>query len=830
MNAYEVALGALLHDIGKFMLRAMPSSGEPNRVASNSAQPTDPSPGSSGRQPCTANYSVKFINEIIEWLPEGIDRAAVMRLAGGYIHSDDRESRLVAEAEALSEGAEDAGDAAPYDESSLRRARLCSVAAGIGSSGESSRYTFALKPLNDPTALFPVETSAEQDQADAYRKLWETFTGEWKKNRCVEPFRYIARALDVLQRYCWCVPASARGMTDVSLFDHLKSTAAIAVALAGAPEEEVKPFLLVAGDLTGIQKYIFGFKMGAGGLARRLRARSFNVNAFTHSILLRILHRLRLPLTQVILMAGGKFHLLLPNTEEARRCVESVSAEATRWLHGISGGETAAVIASHPCGREELRDFPTALAALHEALREERARAAKPLLIQNGRWEEGAFLFPPMDLRDGLCECCGRQGGHLRKDPDGDEKVICDQCDADEDAGARLLRYRYVAFYEQEPPGGYRTPAGWYRLLHEQQLSTPEARDALLILDVDGGLDQKPVPGDVPVISQVWARHAPKTPDGNLVELKTVAERSHGVAYLGCLKMDVDDLGWMFAHGLRLGGGPGKTSISRVAALSRTLGHFFQHYLEWLLRKQFRDDIYLVYSGGDDILMFGVWNRVFDLARTIREEFRRLTGGNPHWKLSAGVALVQPGVPVLLAAEYAEELLEASKNQQGGDAVPLGFKDLAGPSAVGNGAPAGGSAGGSAKDRMTALGTVLRWPAFNEAMKEAVRLREWLENGVLNTARARRLLWAAGRYRGFQQTRDTGYLDYVPMMVYDLRRNWTERKDSDEEQKKAMREAKAWAAGLVAAPDASGMGRLRFVTEFALYGIRPSGGSREEND
>lgn len=162
--------------------------------------------------------------------------------------------------------------------------------------------------------------------------------------------------------------------------------------------------------------------------------------------------------------------------------------------------------------------------------------------------------------------------------------------------------------------------------------------------------------------------------------------------------MDVDDLGWMFAQGLRSGGG--RVSLARVAALSRLLDYFFRACLERLLRQEF-PDVYWSIPEGMTFWPWGPWDRMFWLARRIREDFRRVTGGNPHWKLSAGVALVQPGVPVLLAAEQAEELLEASKQAAGGDAQPCEPDAAKGSGdAVVDSAPE--------KDRITAFRTVMR--------------------------------------------------------------------------------------------------------------------------
>jgi CRISPR-associated protein Csm1 len=823
VNTYEIALGALLHDIGKFMQRAhAPEEGlgeQSKRMADYLC------PQWEGRQ---THRHVLYTNEFTErlaFLPQDINRSNVANLASYHHRPDTPEQTVIRDGDWLSSGMDRQPDSedTPGGPARFRFVRLRSVATAIGPQGPSlaANTGFPLQPL-DAEAAFPKTRLPDADLTADYRRLWDSFVQAWSANQCEDPAGFIARALGVLERYTWCIPSATNVLPDISLYDHLKTTAAIAVALFNAPTEASEPFLLAAGDLTGIQKYIFGFKMGAGGLARRLRARSLNVAAYSQSVVLRILDKLDMPLTQVILMAGGKFHLLLPNKPETRACLEEAAGQASEWLMGVSAGEVALALAYIPCARQDLesqkpapaqagdrphvscaddesKGFPATLARLHQKFGEERLRAGRGRLVINGAWNEDAFVLDPLDVEGGLCDCCGKRGGRARENENGNTTTICEQCDDDEKVGARFPKCRYIAFFTNDS-GEHPTPAGSYTLYSEDQLARTQPARAAMVLDLDALVeDQFP---RLPLLGQVWARHAPKNDDGSLWDFEEIAEKADGVKSLAYLKLDVDDLGWLFAQGLK-GESRDHTSISRTATLSRTLEVFFRAHLEQLLRDQF-PEVYLVYSGGDDVLALGPWNRVIELAERVREDFRDFAPGNAEWKLSAGIALARPRVPVLTAADFAEQLLDASKTVAAEGPVPW-------PHTAENGVRPN-------KDRITVFETSIPWSAFSAVLQKAETLRKWMQEGTLNTGKVRRLMQCADLYREFQRTRDTRYFRYAPALVYDLKRNW-------KEDTEAARTAKEWAAGLTT-PESEDMKALRFICEYALYGVR---GDAKEN-
>jgi len=151
----------------------------------------------------------------------------------------------------------------------------------------------------------------------------------------------ISYMLNVLYKYAWCIPSNTQeAIPDVSLYDHLKTTAAVASCLYLYHSDtqtlneheigraDIHRFCLVAGDLSEIQKYIFDIAtVGTGrGVARRLRSRSFFVQLYAETASHLILSRLGLPIgVHTIINSGGRFYLLLPNLPQVKTILDEAA-------------------------------------------------------------------------------------------------------------------------------------------------------------------------------------------------------------------------------------------------------------------------------------------------------------------------------------------------------------------------------------------------------------------------------------------------------------------------------------------------------------------------
>ena len=163
------------------------------------------------------------------------------------------------------------------------------------------------------------------------------------------------------QTYTHSIPsATAFGAKpDVSLYDHSKAVAALAVALWRYHHDRnddtkkatlqmrerldwnEEKLLLIQCDFFGIQNFIFA----QGGdstkkAAKLLRGRSFYVSLITECAALAVLEALNLPSTSQIINAAGKFLIGAPNTKETKAALEIVQKTFNDWFLANSYGQS----------------------------------------------------------------------------------------------------------------------------------------------------------------------------------------------------------------------------------------------------------------------------------------------------------------------------------------------------------------------------------------------------------------------------------------------------------------------------------------------------------
>lgn len=592
-----------------------------------------------------------------------------------------------------------------------------------------------LSPLN----IFPAQagacetTNKERAQAE-YRSLWDGF---------IEGIERIPSShrsnlplwldhFDSLWLNCThAIPAAtAFGVRpEVSLYDHSRAAAALAVALwrwhqargDTGPEAvqrlrnrsdfDSKKFLLIQGDFFGIQDFIFA----SGGESRKqaaklLRGRSFQVSLFTEVAALRVLERLGLPATSQILNAAGKFLIVAPDTDEVRQGLACLRAELDDWfmdhtfgLAGIGLAWTSAACADflrRNGERNEDAPFSRLMSRLHQQLD----------LAKHQRFDlctRGGRIFVDADFTLGACAYNGR----LPADADNDGLASCalsrDQIAIGEalirhnrllvvDATARtelheqrVLRklevelFGYVLAFtgDEEASGRFGALAanGSLRRCWDFSLAESDGHAPLW-----QGFARRFISGYVPRMSSDDAGplrdrylgliEPAELPDiGELKTLDMLAcedrqpstddpDKWLGVAALGVLKGDIDNLGELFRTGLR------QPSFAKMAALSRQVNGFFAIYLPWLLAREF-PGIYTVFAGGDDFFLIGPWRSVQTLSARLRDDFQRYVAGNGGIHFSAGIATQKPGAPIHSIADLAEDALAAAKRHAGKNAL-----------------------------------------------------------------------------------------------------------------------------------------------------------------
>lgn len=560
---------------------------------------------------------------------------------------------------------------------------------------------------------------------------------DWDSFDCV-----FTHLLGLLQRFAWALPSDTQeAMPDVSLFDHLKTTAAIAGCLylyhdaAGTlSASEVTTaayprFRLLVGDLSGIQSYIFDIaNVGVGGVAKRLRARSLYVQLASEIASHNLLRASGLPLANLLMSSGGKFYLLLPNTEAARRTEADLQAGADAWFLEELNGELALNLATVEFGDVGFRPgigtgegFGSVLERLSRALGRRKQERFREALQGDSGWLAERFVLKRDFGGDGACASC-------RKLPRAHGE-LCSQCLRDTELGALLPRARYLAFYADDT--GDVLALGASASVGQTQVEIV-GKPYLTVRLNDTALGTC---ARLPASFRYLANHVPRDPDGAPETFETIANRSQGRPTLGYLKADVDRLGESFIFGLkREAPEPSYDTISRLTTLSRELDLFFSGWVEHLTSRDEFADCYTVFSGGDDLLLVGPWDRTIELARRIEADFHRFTG-HPGLTLSAGIALTKPGIPISRGAEQAGRLVEESKSR--------------------------------GRSRLTLLGSTVRWADVDRALAQVEEL--------LADAPASAFLYNLLRYgemwRRYRDHGDVLGLRFQPLLAYSVARN-----------------------------------------------------------
>ena len=149
-----------------------------------------------------------------------------------------------------------------------------------------------------------------------YSKLWKQFLNEFTFIQANTYHAFSETLLNLLFKYTTCIPASTINFPDVSLYDHLKTTAALAVCLYDVRQSEENPedpFLLIGADLSGIQSYIY--QVVSKYASKNLKGRSFYLRILSDSVVRFLLKELGLFQANVVYNSGGGFYIIAPNTK-----------------------------------------------------------------------------------------------------------------------------------------------------------------------------------------------------------------------------------------------------------------------------------------------------------------------------------------------------------------------------------------------------------------------------------------------------------------------------------------------------------------------------------
>ena len=487
----------------------------------------------------------------------------------------------------------------------------------------------------------------------------------------------------LIQKYGWRIAATQHDLgkyPDAAFCDTLRAEQAL---------ENPTPnggYLLVKGDLTGIQEYIYhGIQPkiadGLVNLSKRLRARSILVSVLTDFIANVILRELELPSWHLLFAGGGHFNLLLP--ESKKQDLDEVTAKIGVAMRKQFDEHLELILATISCQKEDLHQQANhcfeAVNAERDKLKQCQHLGGLATLFQE-KLEKGAEKKKKKENRE------RRIGGEFPKQNYLLEIVSGQSLNRDEGdlvlAEFHLQHYHTLLATKADAKGNNSAQ----RFLAKNDAVIISA--LLLALNNTEFLptDDWATKFDFPISFgfRFLGKNAPRIREPNstkedenaeIMDFEQIAKigqeeqkKGEGFLRLGSLMLDVDDLGLIFSHGL------GKqATLAQVITLSREMNYFFTAHFNQRAEEY---QVYVVYSGGDDAFAVGKWDMLIRFTKVLSADFQRFIryeeNRNPDVHFSAGLFMSNPFYPIGRFYRDAKRLQEEkAKKAEGKNSVDV---------------------------------------------------------------------------------------------------------------------------------------------------------------
>ena len=513
------------------------------------------------------------------------------------------------------------------------------------------RY-FLLKEINTGKEInYAVRDNIKASPED-YLKLLKIIENKLKQKPLAQMYPY--ELLQVLEDALYYVPLTVREdlPRDISMFEHVKITAALAVSIAHyfeangitsyaslcekqkiAQIQNEPLFLIVSADIAGI--YGFLTTPAEQSPLATMRGRSLYLEYFSQLIADELVNYLKLSRANIIYTGGGRLYLLAPNTPQFKEGVKTFAEYINGWL--LQNNEAASECCV--CHRN--------VAAADEGRKDGLCSNCRALL------ELGKASF--MDDKV-LAVCSNRISGCIAVP--GYKRVLYLKIIAAKDL-EKFKQHNKLA-YLYSIKGGASDNCPYFRI----------RRCDYCVRDAKSG----------------------RLPDMKMLAAKSMGETYTGVKRLGVLMADVDAIGIALKAGFYRNDLPDPLrylTLSRQAAFSGRLSFFFKVILNKIFKgdmqnasgkvtpvfrlfnkpKQLWRNIHVIYSGGDNIFLLGAWDDVVEVAVDIHRAFESYTNGKLAF--SAGIGMFTPDFPVSQMFIQAQLLKKTAKNVPGTGKIAL---------------------------------------------------------------------------------------------------------------------------------------------------------------
>ena len=484
---------------------------------------------------------------------------------------------------------------------------------------------------------------------------------------------YIDSLCEVFEACTSYIPSSTNmgELKDISLYDHVKLTAALSLCIYDYLKSEgitdlkkelyedaekfydKQTFLLYSADISGIQSFIYN--IGSKGALKGLRARSFWLELAVSSAVDDLLERLSLARCNVMYVGGGHTYIILPNTDSVKAEIRQFEKELNQWLIDNFGSELFIGGGYCECSANALRNRPV---GSYGDIFKEVSRKISAAKVN--RYSAADII--KMNTKTGgdkerECAVC-RRSDRLVKYNDMDCCEVCSSLFTLSDSIIGNNSFFAVLSEKPKNTASVILPFGKYLAVDDEKGLKDRIKNDNTYLR--SYVKNKMYTGKH-IASRIWVGDycAEK-------EFSGLIEKCEGIKRLGVFRADIDNLGQAFIKGFD----SEFSTISRTAELSSKLSLFFKHDINSILRtpefKVYHElaeyrNVTIVYSGGDDVFAVGSWEDIIGFAVDLRNAFRKFSIGT--LSISGGIGVFPEKYPIYEMACETGDLEDISKTK-----------------------------------------------------------------------------------------------------------------------------------------------------------------------
>lgn len=253
----------------------------------------------------------------------------------------------------------------------VRNLPLASIFNLLNGNAEHKHYQCAL--LDSDDIQYPTDAEICYDESFYGRCINNILTALQGIDYCAE---YVNSLLAILEANLSFVPSSTslKEVADISLYDHMKMTAAFGGCIYQYLSENQadnyketlfnqaeqfyaeKAFLLYSMDISGIQDFIYN--ISSKGALKSLRARSFYLELIMEYMADELLERVGLSRANLLYCGGGHAYVLLPNTEAVKQKMADFAKDMNCFFLQNFATELYLAVGVAQCSANELKNMP----------------------------------------------------------------------------------------------------------------------------------------------------------------------------------------------------------------------------------------------------------------------------------------------------------------------------------------------------------------------------------------------------------------------------------------------------------------------------------------